>query len=190
MKSTLLSLLAVLGGLALIVGGVWGAINSFSSDDDDTSTTTRTSPFAGSHFGSPPRLKEVAHSSLPDECARVARRDPRFRLPRDLTFGTDGTALVNCDGSSVRFSIELRSRVLEPSTFYKIKLEKGRRKEDVGSFLSPPTGFVRQPEPITVGPEVRIRRYDYLTIRKDPFFAHGKALGEPLRAAILPRSSR
>ena len=37
---------------------------------------------------------------------------------------------------------------------------------------------------VTAGPEIRLRRYDFLTVREDEFHAHGQPVGPPIRAAL------
>src|SRR5687767_12107849 len=146
MRGILLSLLAVLLGGAMVAGGIWGLI---SSDDDDDSASA-----------SAAELK----TSSAKECAQVAKRDPRFKRPHDLQFGGEGNAIVQCKGTSVTISIKIDA--LKESTFYEVLLEKGRRKLDVGSILVVSTGGVST---VTLGPEVPLKKYDFVTVRPDQF---------------------
>jgi hypothetical protein len=127
----------------------------------------------------------VAKTSSPKDCATVAQRDPRFKAPRDLTFGFAGRATVQCHGGAVAFTIDIDASALKPQTFYEVVLEKGRREEVIGTMLTPPSGISSTPTTVTAGPEVRLRRYDFLTVREDRFFAKGGPVGEPIRAPLL-----
>jgi len=120
----------------------------------------------------------VKTSSAAD-CSQVAERDPRFRLPHDLQFGGEGTATVQCDGSEVTFTIELDG--LQTSTFYEVILERGRRKLDVGTILAVSTDSVST---VTIDTrEVKLRKYDFLTVRPDQF--HNPEVDQPpFRAAL------
>src|SRR4051812_11649074 len=115
MRGLLLSLLATLVGVAMVGGGIWGLVGSVSDDDSSS--------------GSASTLK----TSSAKDCAEVAKSDPRFRTPHDLQFDGVGTATVQCKGPVVSFSIDIDG--LREKTFYKVQLEKGRRKEEVGSIL-------------------------------------------------------
>ena len=169
MRGALFSLLAVLVGGAMIGGGVWGVIGDVADDDGSSSSTT----------------VELPRTSSIEECSQVAERDKRFRLPRDLTFGPYGRAIVKCKGGSVAFTLDIDSAELKPTTFYEVVLEKGRREESIGSMLTPPSGVDWLPTTVTVGPEVRLRRYDFLTVREDPFHAPKDAPPAfPLSAAL------
>ena len=146
----------------MVAGGIWGLI---ASDDDDSG-------------GSASASTSEPKTSSPQDCARVAERDPRFKLPHDLQFGIDGKATVECEGSSVTFSIEIGS--LKEGTFYEVVLEKGRREVEVGSILAVGVNDVNT---VTVGPEVRLRKYDFLTVRVDDF--HNPEVDQPpFRAAL------
>jgi hypothetical protein len=150
MRGVLLSLLAVLLGAAMVGGGIWGLI---SSDDDDDSASASSTKL---------------ETSSPKECAQVAERDPRFERPHDLQFGGEGNAIVQCKGTSVTFSIKIDA--LKESTFYEVVLEKGKREVDVGSILVVGTGGVST---VTIGPEIPLRKYDFLTVRPDQFHNPG-----------------
>jgi hypothetical protein len=152
MRAVVLSLLATLVGAAMVGGGIWGLVDSLGEDDDQSAAADTAEP----------------KTSSPTECAQVAERDPRFRLPHDLTFGGSGTAIVQCKGQVVTFSIELEG--LEKSTFYEVVLEKRRRKADIGTILEVTPGQVHT---ITVGPEVPIEKYDFLVVRPDGFHNPG-----------------
>ena len=168
MRGVLLSLLGVLIGGAMVAGGVVGVVKEVSGDDSGSSSKAA-----------------VPKTSSPKDCATVAERDPRFKLPRDLTFGFAGRAIVQCRGGSVAFTIDIDSSALKPQTFYEVVLEKGRREEVIGTMLTPPSGISVPPTTVTAGPEVRLRRYDFLTVREDKFFAKGGPAGEPIRAPLL-----
>jgi hypothetical protein len=162
MRGLLLSLLATVVGLAMVGGGIWGLVGSVS-DDSDSSASAST-----------PDLK----TSSASDCSQVAEHDPRFRFPHDLQFGIDGKATVQCKGRAVSFSIHLDG--LKRNTFYKVELEKGRRTEEIGTIL--PVG-VNDVNTVTVRPDVPTRRYDFLTVRIDPFFSPG-ADEPPFRAPL------
>ena len=153
MRAVLWSLLATLVGLAMVGGGIVGLIGSISDDDS----------------GSAVAAAEKAKTSSPSECATVAARDPRFRFPHDLSFGIDGTATVQCDGATVTFGIKIDG--LEEGTFYDVLLEKGKREEEIGSILA--VGVGDGVEMISVGPEVPLKKYDFLTVRVDTFHHPG-----------------
>jgi hypothetical protein len=161
MRGLLLSLLAVIVGIAMVGGGIWGLVGSVTDDDDGSSAAAST-------------LK----TSSAKDCAEVAKRDPRFRAPHDLQFDGVGKATVQCKGPVVSFSIDIDG--LREKTFYKVELEKGRRKEEVGSIL--PVG-VSGVSTVTVRPDIPIEKYDFLTVRIDPFFTPG-ADEAPFRAAL------
>jgi hypothetical protein len=163
-----LSLLATMIGAGMVAGGVWGVIDDVTDDDGGSSSSQAKLP----------------KTSSPEECAQVAKRDPRFTLPHDLAFGISGKATVKCRGNSVTFTIDLDSDALKPTTFYKVTLQRGRREEEIGTLLSPPSNLEGSPTTVTAGPEVRLRRYDFLTVREDEFFAHGEPTGEPVRAPL------
>ena len=162
MRGVLLSLLATIVGVAMVGGGIWGLVGSVS-DDDDSSASAATS--------------DLKTSSAKD-CAQVAKQDPRFRAPHDLQFAGLGKATVQCKGAVVSFSIEIDG--LQEKTFYKVELEKGRRKEEIGTIL--PVG-VTDVTTVTVRPDIPIEKYDFLTVRIDPFFTPG-ADEAPFRAAL------
>ena len=161
MRAVLLSSLAVIVGVAMVGGGIWGLVGSVT-DDDDSSASASTS------------LK----TSSAKDCAQVAMQDPRFRAPHDLQFGGSGKATVQCKGQVVSFSIEIDG--LKEKTFYKVELEKGRRKEEIGTIL--PVG-VTGVSTVSVRPGIPIEKYDFLTVRIDPFFTPG-ADEAPYRAAL------
>jgi hypothetical protein len=161
MRGVLLSLLATIVGVAMVGGGIWGLVGSVTDDDSSASAST-------------PDLK----TSSAKDCAQVARRDPRFRLPHDLQFGGSGTAIVQCTGPVVTFSIELDG--LKERTFYNVVLEKGRREEEIGTIL--PVG-VDAVSTVTVRPDIPIEKYDFLTVKIDPFFTPG-ADEPPFRAPL------
>ena len=164
MRALLLSLLATLVGAAMVAGGIWGLVSSF--DDDDSS---------GSALAATPE----AQTSSPADCSKVAERDPRFRLPHDLLFGPSGRATVRCEGTEITFAIEIDE--LQDGTFYEVVLERGRREYDVGSILGVGANDVQT---VTVdATELRLRKYDFLTVRVDDF--HNPGLDQPpFRAAL------
>jgi hypothetical protein len=151
-RSLLLSLIAVLIGGAMVAGGVWGVIDSVGGDDSSSSAK------AGAE----------AKTSSASDCTTVAQRDPRFALPHDLLFGPSGRATVQCEGSTVTFAIDIPE--LQQGTFYEVVLERGRREEEIGSILVAIPGDVNT---VTVDPEVRLRRYDFLTVRVNRFHNPG-----------------
>jgi hypothetical protein len=151
MRGVLLALLATLVGVAMVGGGVWGVIDDVTDDSSSGSASA----------------DDVKTSSAKD-CAQVAERDPRFRSPHDLQFGVDGSATVHCDGKAVSFAIKLDG--LKEHTFYKVTLDKGRRSEEIGTIL--PVG-VNDVNTVAVRPDIPIRKYDFLTVRVDPFFTPG-----------------
>jgi hypothetical protein len=161
MRAVLFSLLAVIVGVAMVGGGIWGLVDSVSDDDSSASAST----------------SDLKTSSAED-CAQIAERDPRFKTPHDLQFGGEGKATVQCKGPVVSFSIEIDG--LQEKTFYKVELEKGRRKEEIGTIL--PVGL-NGITTITVRPGIPIEKYDFLTVRIDPFFTPG-ADELPFRAAL------
>ena len=164
MRSVLLSLLATLVGAAMVAGGVWGVISDVTDEDDDTATAS---------------TKEMKTSS-PEDCSAVAERDPRFRLPHDLQFGGQGKAIVQCKGSQVSFTIDIDG--LRDGTFYEVVLEKGRREEELGTFLYL-GGIKDYTASVTVTPDIKLKKYDFLTVRPDDF--HNPEVDEPpLRAAL------
>jgi hypothetical protein len=150
-RTLLLSLLATLVGAAMVAGGIWGLVDSTGDDDDSASAAT-----------------EELKTSSPEECAQVAKRDPRFKLPHDLQFGGSGKATVKCEGESVVFSIELDG--LQQGTFYEVVLERGRREADIGSILYVGSNDVNS---VTVPPEVPLKKYDFLVVRPDSFHNPG-----------------
>jgi hypothetical protein len=152
-RAVVLSLLATLVGLAMVGGGIWGLVGSVSDDDDDSSATASSAE---------------PKTSSPADCAQVAERDPRFKLPHDLQFGGSGKATVTCEGETVTFSIELDG--LQQSTFYEVILQKRRREADVGTFLFVGSNNVNT---VTVGPDVPIEKYDFLVVRPDSFHNPG-----------------
>src|SRR3954454_2517364 len=137
----------------MVGGGVWGVIDSVGGDD--TSSSAR----AGA---------TKTETSSASDCATVAQRDPRFTLPHDLLFGPYGTATVQCEGSTVTFTIDIPE--LKQGTFYEVVLERGRREEEIGSILVAIPGDVNT---VTAGPEVRLRKYDFLTVRVNTFHNPG-----------------
>lgn len=144
-----LSLLATLIGLAMVAGGIWGLVADVSDDDDSTAAAEGAIP----------------KTSSPEECAQVAKRDKRFKLPHSLTFHGYGTATVKCSGDTVTFTIDIDG--LQSGTFYDVVLEKGKREEEVGSILA--VGGANTITTVTVGPDVPIQKYDFLTIRESDF---------------------
>ena len=141
--------------------GVRGVIQDVTDEDDDAAAATA----------------ELKTSSA-QECSAVAERDPRFRRPHDLQFGGNGKAIVQCKGKTVTFSIDVDG--LEKSKFYEVVLEKGRRSTEVGTFLELSIDTVPT---VTVPPNIKLEKYDFLTIRPDSF--HNPELDEPpLRAAL------
>jgi hypothetical protein len=169
-RGVLLSLLGVLVGVAMVAGGVWGVIGDVRDSGGDES---------------PSAEAKLPHTSSPEECAQVAKRDPRFRNPHDVTLGPYGRAVVQCRGSAVNFTIDIDQNALEPQTFYEIVLERRRRTEEIGSMLTSPSGIRTSPATARAGPEVRLRRYDFLTVREDKFFAPGgRPRREPIRGAL------
>jgi hypothetical protein len=166
-RALLLPLLGTLVGAAMVAGGVWG-IAADAGDDSGSSSSD-----------------SIPKTSSAKDCAEVAERDPRFRAPHDLQFGADGHATVQCQDDRVLFSVDIDSGVLKPQTFYKIVLERGRREREIGTLLTPPSGFGDSPTTATAPPDVRLRGYDFLTIRQDEFFAgKGEPVDEPLRAPL------
>jgi hypothetical protein len=164
----LLPLLATLIGAGMVAGGVWGVIGDVTDSSSSSSSSQAKLP----------------KTSSPEECSQVAKRDPRFTLPHDLVFGLSGKATVKCRGNSVTFTIDLDSNALKPTTFYKVTLQRGRHEEEIGTLLSPPSNVAGSPTTVSAGPEIRLRRYDFLTVREDEFFAHGEPTGEPIRAPL------
>ena len=150
MRGVWLSLLATLIGLAMVGGGIWGLVSDVSDDDDDASASAE----AG-----------VPKTSSAAECSTVAKRDERFKFPHDLSFGPYGRATVKCNGSVVVLTMELSD--LKPRTFYQVLLQKGRRKEEVGSFLAIDDRGIQT---VTIGGDVKLSRYDFVTVQVDPFF--------------------
>src|SRR4051794_22654753 len=102
----------------MVGGGVWG-IAANAGDDSGSSSSS-----------------SVPKTSSAKDCAKVAERDPRFRSPHDLQFGADGRATVQCHGDSLAFSVDIDSGVLKPQTFYKIVLERGRHRVEIGTLLT------------------------------------------------------
>jgi hypothetical protein len=147
-RGILYSVIATVVGAALVGGGVWGLIRG-NGDDKPRSLISPVPPAA---------------TSPPGDCARVAERDPRFRLPHDLRFGPQGRATVQCKGDSVDFSIELDD--LEAGKFYDLYLERGGRRAELGTLLA--IGG-RGTATVTAGPDVDLRRYDYLTVGQTDF---------------------
>jgi len=163
MRSLLLPLLAVIVGGAMVAGGVWGLYDTFTDDDDSTASGA---------------TNEMKTSSASD-CSAVAERDPRFRLPHDLQFGGEGTATVQCRGNDVSFTIAIPA--LKDGTFYEVYLEKGRRKAELGSFLE--IDVTDTNNTVTVTPDVKLKKYDFLTVRPDSF--HNPGVDQaPFRAAL------
>ena len=160
MRSVVFSLLAVLLGGAMVAFGVRGVISDVTDEDDDPSVTA-----------------ELKTSSA-QECSAVAERDPRFRRPHDLQFAGRGKATVQCKGKNVTFSIDVDG--LQDGKFYEVILEKGGRKAEVGTFLDLSIDAVHT---VTVPPDVKLKKYDFLTIQPDGF--HNPELDEaPLRAPL------
>ena len=159
MRGLLLSLLATIVGIAMVGGGIWGLVGSVTDDDSSASASA---------------LK----TSSAKDCAEVAKRDPRFRAPHDLQFAGSGKATVQCKGPVVTFSIDIDG--LREKTFYKVVLEKGRREEEIGTIL--PVG-VNGVSTVTVRPDIPIKKYDFLTVKIDPFFSPGSD-EPPLSAAL------
>jgi hypothetical protein len=149
-RGVLLSLLATLVGLAMVGGGIWGLVGDVSDDDDSDAAAAQ------------PKLPETSSAA---ECATVAKRDERYEFPHDLTFGPYGKATVKCNGSTVTFTIDING--LKSGTFYDVVLEKGKREEEVGSVLA--VGGGNTVTTVTVGPEVDLDRYDFLTVRESEF---------------------
>ena len=169
MRFLVVSLVATVIGVAMIVVGVRGVINDVSDDDGSSRSSASALP----------------RNSTREECSQVAERDPRFRIPNPLTFGPFGRAIVQCKGGSVAFTLDLEPSNLKEGTFYEVVLEKGRRELSVGGFLTPPSGIDWTPASVTVGPEVPLKRYDWLTVRENEFHApKGEPLGEPIRAPL------
>ena len=149
MRRVALPLLATLVGLAMVGGGIWGLVADVSDDDGDAvASQTR-----------------VPKTSSPEECAQMAKRDKRFRFPHTLTFGGAGTATVKCNGTTVTYTIEIDG--LESGRFYDVVLEKGKREEEVGSILA--VGGGNTISTVTIGPEIKTKRYDFLTVRLSEF---------------------
>lgn len=161
------SLVAVLVGGAMVAGGVVGVVKDTGGDSGGSSAK-----------------RGLPKTSSADQCAQVARRDPRFRLPRDLTFGPYGRAIVQCHGNAVAFTIQITGDALKPQTFYQVVLERGGHTKEIGSLLTAPAGIADSPTTVTAGPDVPLRRYDFLTVREDKFFARGEPVGEPIRAPL------
>jgi hypothetical protein len=159
MRGVLLALLATIVGIAMVGGGIWGLVGSVTDDDSSASAS------------------EIKTSAAKD-CAQVAKRDPRFASPHDLQFGGSGSATVQCKGPVVTFTIQIDG--LREKTFYNVVLEKGRREEDIGTIL--PVG-VNDVTTVTVRPDVKLKKYDFLTVKIDPFFTPG-ADEAPFRAAL------
>ena len=149
MRRVALPLLATLVGLAMVGGGIWGLVADVSDDDGDA-------------VAAQPQLPKT---SSPEECAEMAKRDKRFGFPHDLTFGGYGKATVKCDGTTVTYTIEIDG--LESGRFYDVVLEKGKREEEVGSILA--VGGGDTITTVTIGPEVKTKRYDFLTVRLSEF---------------------
>ena len=161
MRAVLLSALAVLVGGAMVGFGVRGVIQDVTDEDDDAAAATA----------------ELKTSSA-QECSAVAERDTRFRAPHDLQFGGNGKAIVQCKGKTVTFSIDVDG--LQRSKFYEVVLEKGSRSVKIGTVLDVGVDAVHT---VTVPPDVKLKKYDFLTIQPDSF--HNPELDEPpLRAAL------
>ena len=162
MRSVILSLLAVLAGVAMVGAGVWGVIDDVSDDDDSASASAA-------------KMK----TSSAQECSAVAERDPRFRRPHDLQFGGEGKAIVQCKGQEVSFTVDIDG--LKDGTFYEVVLEKGSREEEIGTFLFVDVNGATST--VTVGPEVKLKKYDFLTVLPDSF--HNPGVGQaPFRAPL------
>src|SRR5215213_1511027 len=164
MRAVLLSLLAVLIGGTMVAGGVWGLYDTFTDDDDDSTASASTS-----------KLK----TSSAKDCSAVAERDPRFRQPHDLQFGGEGKATVQCNGNDVSFTIAIPA--LKDGTFYEVFLQKGKRGEEVGTFLE--IDVTDTNNTVTVTPDVKLKKYDFLIVRPDSF--HNPGVDQaPFRAAL------
>ena len=133
----------------MVAGGIWGLVADVSDDDSSAAAAERAIP----------------KTSSPEECTEVAKRDKRFEFPRSLRFGPYGTATVKCSGDTVTFTIDIDD--LQSGTFYDVVLEKGKREEEVGSILA--VGGGDTITTVTVGPEVPIQKYDFLTVRESDF---------------------
>jgi hypothetical protein len=148
-KAILLSLLATVVGVGMVAGGIWGLI----ADDGGGEPKSQFVP-----------TETIVPANSPsEECAQVAARDPRFGRPHVLQFGADGHGTVQCRGETVNFTILIEGL---PSGFYDVVLEKGRREEQIGSVLA-----VGEQTVVTasVGAEVDLRRYDFITVRESDF---------------------
>ena len=64
-------MVATLVGLAMVGGGIWGLVDDVSDDDGEAAASQ----------------PELPKTSSPEECAEMAKRDERFRVPARLTFG-------------------------------------------------------------------------------------------------------
>jgi hypothetical protein len=155
-RGVLYALLATAVGLALVGGGIFGLATSGGDDGNKT--------------GSIKLETIVPANSPPEDCAQVAERDARFRTPHVLQFGADGHGTVQCMGDTVNFTIKIDA--LSSGGFYDIVLERGRREEEIGSFLAVGDLTVAT---ATVGPEVDLSRYDFITVRKSDFGIQGSS---------------
>jgi hypothetical protein len=168
-RGILYSVLAAVAGAAMVAGGLWGLIANGGGDGGRSPIVVDFTP-------------QVPPTSSAQECSTVAERDARFRAPHDLQFAASGRATVRCSGGTVDFTIQLDG--LKPGGFYDVLLVRGRRREEIGTLLS--TG----PDAVTTvaaGPEVDLRRYDYLSVEESTFGlepAAGEPPSIPFRAAL------
>lgn len=101
MKGVIYSALATLVGLAMVGGGIYGLVHTYTDDDDDSSSASVTVP----NVSSPVNLSSIG---AVDSCEEI---DPRLKF-KDLPMvpvKSEGEAVlhVRCGGGSAFFGIEV-----------------------------------------------------------------------------------